>query len=45
MSQLLAVGETSAHLEVLVARGQLTRQRSPEGIDHYTLPASGLPSA
>jgi glyoxylase-like metal-dependent hydrolase (beta-lactamase superfamily II) len=38
MSQLLAVGETSAHLEVLVARGQLTRQTTPEGIDNYTLP-------
>jgi glyoxylase-like metal-dependent hydrolase (beta-lactamase superfamily II) len=38
MSQLLAVGETAAHLEVLVARGQLTRQRSPEGSESYTLP-------
>jgi glyoxylase-like metal-dependent hydrolase (beta-lactamase superfamily II) len=38
MNQLLATGETSAHLEVLVARGQLTRQRSPEGIDRYSVP-------
>ncbi|HET9079664.1 MAG TPA: MBL fold metallo-hydrolase [Trebonia sp.] len=38
MNQLLATGETSAHLEVLVARGQLTRERSPEGIDLYSVP-------
>jgi len=43
MSQLLAVGETSAHLEVLVARGQLTRQATLEGIDHYTVPGPALP--
>jgi glyoxylase-like metal-dependent hydrolase (beta-lactamase superfamily II) len=42
MSQLLAIGETSAHLEVLVARGQLTRQTAPEGVDHYTLPDPNL---
>ncbi|MGH3279909.1 MAG: MBL fold metallo-hydrolase, partial [Trebonia sp.] len=35
MNQLLATGETSAHLEVLVARGQLRRERSPDGIDRY----------
>ena len=35
MNQLLATGETAAHLEVLVARGQLVRERSPEGIDRY----------
>jgi glyoxylase-like metal-dependent hydrolase (beta-lactamase superfamily II) len=35
MNQLLATGETAAHLEVLVVRGQLTRERSPEGIDLY----------
>jgi glyoxylase-like metal-dependent hydrolase (beta-lactamase superfamily II) len=40
MSQLLAVGETSAHLEVLVIRGQLARDTSPDGIDTYTLPAA-----
>lgn len=37
MNQLLATGETAAHLEVLVARGQLARERSPEGIDLYTV--------
>jgi hypothetical protein len=40
MSQLLAVGETAAHLEVLVARGQLARLRSPEGIESYAVPDS-----
>jgi glyoxylase-like metal-dependent hydrolase (beta-lactamase superfamily II) len=35
MNQLLATGETSAHLEVLVVRGQLARERSPEGVDRY----------
>jgi glyoxylase-like metal-dependent hydrolase (beta-lactamase superfamily II) len=35
MSQILAVGETSAHLEVLVLRGQLTHDTSPEGVDMY----------
>jgi glyoxylase-like metal-dependent hydrolase (beta-lactamase superfamily II) len=38
MNQLLAVGETAAHLEVLVVRGALTRFASPEGIDFYTAP-------
>jgi glyoxylase-like metal-dependent hydrolase (beta-lactamase superfamily II) len=38
MNQLLATGETAAHLEVLVVRGQLVRERSPEGIDFYGLP-------
>jgi glyoxylase-like metal-dependent hydrolase (beta-lactamase superfamily II) len=38
MSQLLAVGETAAHLEVLVIRGQLARRTSPDGVDTYTLP-------
>lgn len=38
MSQLLAVGETSAHLEVLVLRGQLVRHVSDEGVDSYALP-------
>jgi len=38
MNQLLATGETAAHLEVLVVRGQLTRERSPEGIDRYRIP-------
>jgi glyoxylase-like metal-dependent hydrolase (beta-lactamase superfamily II) len=39
MNQLLAVGETAAHLEVLVVRGQLIRVTSPEGIDFYSLPS------
>jgi glyoxylase-like metal-dependent hydrolase (beta-lactamase superfamily II) len=38
MNQLLAVGETAAHLEVLVVRGQLARVTSPEGVDFYSLP-------
>jgi glyoxylase-like metal-dependent hydrolase (beta-lactamase superfamily II) len=38
MNQLLAVGETAAHLEVLVVRGALTRFTSPEGVEFYTLP-------
>jgi hypothetical protein len=37
MNQLLAVGETAAHLEVLVLRGQLVRVTSPDGIDLYSL--------
>jgi glyoxylase-like metal-dependent hydrolase (beta-lactamase superfamily II) len=40
MSQILAIGETAAHLEVLVARGQLARQTSPEGVDTYAPPVS-----
>ena len=39
MSQVLAIGETAAHLEVLVARGQLVRQASAEGVDAYALPS------
>jgi hypothetical protein len=38
MNQLLAVGETAAHLEVLVLRGQLARVTSPDGIDSYSAP-------
>jgi glyoxylase-like metal-dependent hydrolase (beta-lactamase superfamily II) len=38
MNQLLAVGETAAHLEVLVARGQLIRSTSAEGVDFYSRP-------
>ena len=40
MNQLLAVGETAAHLEVLVIRGQLARVTSPDGIDLYSAPAA-----
>ena len=39
MNQLLAVGETAAHLEVLVLRGQLARVTSPEGVDFYSAPS------
>ncbi len=35
MNQLLAVGETAAHLEVLHIRGQLGRTASADGIDFY----------
>jgi glyoxylase-like metal-dependent hydrolase (beta-lactamase superfamily II) len=45
MSQLLAVGETAAHLEVLVVRGQLARETFPEGVDAYTLPTPPAPTA
>jgi glyoxylase-like metal-dependent hydrolase (beta-lactamase superfamily II) len=38
MSQILAIGETAAHLEVLVARGQLVRRTSPAGVDTYAVP-------
>ena len=38
MNQLLATGETAAHLEVLVIRGQLARETSPDGVDHYGPP-------
>jgi len=44
MNQLLAVGETAAHLEVLVIRGQLTRHTSAEGIDSYALPPAVSPN-
>jgi glyoxylase-like metal-dependent hydrolase (beta-lactamase superfamily II) len=40
MNQVLAVGETAAHLAVLVIRGQLACTRSPEGIDVYRVPAT-----
>ncbi|MGH3253515.1 MAG: MBL fold metallo-hydrolase, partial [Trebonia sp.] len=43
MNQLLATGETAAHLEVLVVRGQLARDRSPEGIDFYRVPPASRP--
>jgi glyoxylase-like metal-dependent hydrolase (beta-lactamase superfamily II) len=39
VSQLLAVGETAAHLEVLVLRGLLTRETDADGSDHYSLVA------
>ena len=45
MSQLLEVGETAAHLEVLVARGELVKQTSGDGIESYELPVPARPSA
>jgi glyoxylase-like metal-dependent hydrolase (beta-lactamase superfamily II) len=39
MSQFMAVSETAAHLEVLAARGDLTRHSSDEGVDLYQLAA------
>ena len=41
MNQLLATGETAAHLEVLVLRGQLVRERSAGG--HRLLPRPASP--
>jgi len=40
MSQILAIGETAAHLEVLVLRGGLARHVTDEGIETYGLPIS-----
>jgi len=42
MNRLLATGETAAHLEVLVIRGQLARTRSPEGTDFYRAPSAAV---
>jgi glyoxylase-like metal-dependent hydrolase (beta-lactamase superfamily II) len=38
-SQILAVNETAAHLEVLAIRGQLTRESSADGADLYQVAA------
>jgi glyoxylase-like metal-dependent hydrolase (beta-lactamase superfamily II) len=38
-SQIQAVNETAAHLEVLEARGQVTHSASAEGTDLYQVPA------
>ena len=40
-SQVQAVNETAAHLEVLALRGQVTRSVSAEGTDLYQVPAAG----
>jgi glyoxylase-like metal-dependent hydrolase (beta-lactamase superfamily II) len=40
-SQIMSVNETAAHLEVLAARGQVTRSVSAEGTDLYQVPAAG----
>jgi glyoxylase-like metal-dependent hydrolase (beta-lactamase superfamily II) len=37
-AQIQAVNETAAHLEVLLVRGQVTRETSPVGADLYQLP-------
>lgn len=36
MNQVLATGETGAHLEVLALRGQLTRRTADDGADLYS---------
>ena len=36
--QVQAVNETAAHLEVLLVRGQVTRETSPAGADLYQVP-------
>ena len=38
MNQVLATGETGAHLEVLALRGQLTRHTLDDGTDLYSRP-------
>ena len=43
MSQMLAIGETAAHFEVLVARGQVTRTTTDEGVDTYAPPPLSPP--
>jgi hypothetical protein len=35
VSQLLATGETAAHLEVLAVRGELHKQAGPDGAISY----------
>src|SRR6266705_758070 len=37
-SQVMSVNETAAHLEVLLVRGQVTRETSPAGADLYQAP-------
>lgn len=44
VSQLLAIGETAAHLEVLVVRGQLVKRVSDDGIESYEIPAPAYPA-
>jgi glyoxylase-like metal-dependent hydrolase (beta-lactamase superfamily II) len=39
VSQLLAVGETAAHLEVLVVRDELSKHTAPDGVIGYQTPA------
>lgn len=42
MNQVLATGETGAHLEVLALRGQLTRRTLDDGTDLYSRAATPL---
>jgi glyoxylase-like metal-dependent hydrolase (beta-lactamase superfamily II) len=43
ISQLLAVGETASHLELLVVRGQLIRHAGADGTDHYEVATRSAP--
>lgn len=45
VSQLLATGETAAHLEVLALRGQLVRHTDPDGTDHFELTTAAAEDA
>ena len=38
-AQVMSVNETAAHLEVLLVRGQVTRETSRYGADLYQVPA------
>jgi len=40
-SRIMSVNETAAHLEVLLVRGQVTREISPAGTDLYQAGAPG----
>jgi glyoxylase-like metal-dependent hydrolase (beta-lactamase superfamily II) len=40
MNQFLATGETMAHLEVLILRGDLVRDTSPAGVESFRLAPS-----
>ena len=44
INQLLATGETAAHLEVLVIRGHLTRHTDDEGTDRYEVASAATRS-
>jgi glyoxylase-like metal-dependent hydrolase (beta-lactamase superfamily II) len=43
ISQLLAVGETASHLELLVIRGLLVRHAGADGTDHYEVSTRPVP--
>jgi len=40
-SRIMSVNETAAHLEVLLVRGQVTREISPAGADLYQAAVPG----